>query len=136
MVNLGDDLGAARDALPYRDHAGPTLPPSDVTLRGSFVTGIDLRSLPAGTEIVVDSCHSRYRFVMLDGSGRNAQVEGGPYFPQEVTAQVEGSTLGGNLLKIGWIGLGWCVELSFAGKRIVTSHVRSISVEGSGPGQR
>ena len=134
MMNLGDDLGAASGTLPYRDHAGPTFPPSDVTLRGSIVTGIDLRSLPAGTEVVVDTCCSRYRFVMLDGGGRNAQVEGGPYFPQEVTVRVEGSTLGRSLLKIGWIGLGWCVELSFGGKRIITSRVRSISVDGSGPG--
>ena len=69
---------------------------------------------------------------MLDGSGRNALVEGGPYFPQETTALVEGSTLGGSLLKVGWIGLGLFLELSFCGKRIVTSRVRSISVpEGS-----
>jgi hypothetical protein len=135
MFNSSDEPGAASDALAHGDYAEPTFPPPDVTLGGGIVTDVDLRSLPAGTEVVVDTCRSRYRFVMLDGSGRNAQVEGGPYFPQEVTARVEGSTLGRSLLKLGWIGLGWCVELSFGGKRIITSRVRSISIEGSDPGQ-
>jgi hypothetical protein len=114
--------------MPDDDDAGLTVPPSGVTRRGGIVTGVDLLSLPAGTEVVVNTCQSRYRFVMLDGNGRNALVEGGPYFPQATTARVEGSTLGGSLLKIGWIDLGWFVELSCGGKRIITSQVRSISV--------
>ena len=92
------------------------------------VRGIDLRSLSAGTAVVVDTRHSRYRVVMLDGSGWNALVQGGPYFPQQTTARVEGSTLGGSLLKSGWIGVGWFMELSCGGERIITSQVRSISV--------
>ena len=107
---------------------GPSDPPSDVTHRSGIVTGIDLRSLPRGTALVVDTRNTRYRFVMLEGSGRNTLIEGGPYFPQETTVQVEGSALGGSLLKVGWIGLGLAVELSFGGKRIITSRVRSIRV--------
>jgi hypothetical protein len=107
---------------------GPTVPPSDVTPLRGIVTGIDLRSLPRGTAVVVDTRNARYRFVMLDGNGRNALIEGGPYFPQQAIAQVEGSALGGSVLKVGWIGLGFSVELSFGGKRIITSRVRSISV--------
>ena len=138
MFNSSDEAGVASDALPYSDHAGPTFPPPDLTRASGIVTGVDVRSLPAGAEVVVDTCHSRYRFVMLDGSGRSALVQGGPYFPQETAAQVEGCTLGGSLLKVGWIGLGLFVELSFGGKRIITSRVRSISVpkgsRGSGHG--
>ena len=128
MFNSSDGLGAASDALPYSDHAGPTTPPPDLTLGSGIVTGVDVRSLPAGTEVVVNTCRSRYRFVMLDGNGPIALVQGGPYFPEETTARVEGSTLGGSLLRVGWIGLGLFVELSFGGKRIITSRVRSISV--------
>jgi hypothetical protein len=86
-----------------------------------------VRSLPAGSEVVVGTCNSRYRFVMLDAGGRNALVEG-PYFPQETTVRIEGSTLGGSLLRIGWIGLDLSLELSCGGKRVVTSRVRSIGV--------
>jgi hypothetical protein len=82
------------------------------------------------SEVVVDTRNSRYRLVMLDGSVGDALVEGGRYFPQETTARIEGSTLGGSLLKIGWIGLGLFLVLSIDGKRIVTSRVRSITIDG------
>lgn len=128
MFDSSDEFGTASDAWPYGNHPGSTVPAHDATPRSGIVTGIDMRSLPAGSEVIVDTCHSRYRFVVGDGSGRNAQVEGGRYFPREVNARVEGSTLGGSLLKVGWVGLGWFLELSLDGKRIITSRVRSISV--------
>ena len=128
MFNLCREPGAANEAVTYGDGPEPASQSADLARQSDSLTGIDLRALPAGTAIVVDTRHSRYRFVMLDEGGRNALVEGGPYFPQETFGRVEGSTLGGSLLKIGWIGLGWFVELSFGGKRIITSQVRSISV--------
>jgi hypothetical protein len=95
--------------------------------QGETLTAVDLRSLPSGTELVVETRNSRYRVVMLD-DGWDALVQGGRYFPQETTARIEGCTLGGCLLKLGWISKGLCLELSVCGKRIVTSRVRSISV--------
>jgi hypothetical protein len=128
MFHQCDDPGAANQAVPYEDGPEAVSYSEDSASQNDRVTGIDLRSLPAGTAVVVDTRHSRYRFVMLDESGRNALVEGGRYFPRATTARVEGSTLGGSLLKVGWIGLGLFVELSFGGKRIITSRVRSISM--------
>jgi hypothetical protein len=128
MFHECDDPGAANEAVTYEDDPEAVSYCRDSAAQNVRVTGIDLRSLPAGTAVVVDTRHSRYRFVMLDGSGWVALVQGGPYFPQETIARVEGSTLGGSLLKVGWIGLGWFVELSFGGKRIITSRVRSISM--------
>jgi hypothetical protein len=77
--------------------------------------------------MVVGTRNSRHRFVMLDAGGRNALVQG-PYFPQETTVRIEGSALGGSLLRIGWIGLDLSLELSCGGNRVVTSRVRSIGV--------
>ena len=94
-----------------------------------LVTGIDLRSLSPGTALVVDTRNSRYHFLMLDGRGSNALVQGGPYFHQEAKVRINGSAVAASLLKIGWIELGFCVEVSAGGERIVTSPVRSISVE-------
>lgn len=128
MFHQSEQPGAANEAVPYEDGREAVSYCDDSASQNDRVTGVDLRSLPAGTAVIVDTRHSRYRFVMLDESGRNAWVKGGPYFPEETTARVEGSTLGGSLLKIGWIGLGWFVELSCGGKRIITSQVRSISV--------
>jgi hypothetical protein len=93
------------------------------------VAGVDVRSLPPGTELVVDTHNSRYHFFMPDGGDSRALVQGGPYFQQETQVRISGSALGTHLLKIGWIGVGLCVELSVAGRRVVTSRVQGISIE-------
>lgn len=128
MLNLCDEPGAANQAITYGDGPEPASHSEEFALQRDRISGIYLQALPTGTVVGVDTRNSRYRFVMLDGSGRNVLVEGGPYFPQQTAAHLEGSTLGGSGLKVGWIGLGWFVELSFGGKRIITSRVRSISM--------
>jgi hypothetical protein len=129
MFNVMRESGAASDARSCGDHTRPSSPLTDLPSGARARSGVDVRSLAAGSEVVVGTCHSRYRFVMLDAEGRNAIVEG-RYFPQETTVRIEGSILGGSLLRIGWIGLDLSLELSCGGKRIVTSRVRSIAVQG------
>jgi len=106
-----------------RAHSAAFLPPD------SEVAGIDLRSLLPGTELHVDTRNSHYRIQMLHGNECNAVVKGGRYFFQEAEARIDGATIAGHVVKAGWICLGFCLELSVHGKRIVTSRVRSISVE-------
>jgi hypothetical protein len=128
MFNSCDGSGAANERTTYKDEPEPGYQLGGIVRQGGKLTGIDIGSFPPGTEVTVDTCHSRYRFVIVVGSAGDALVEGGRYFPQETTARIEGSTLGGSLLKIGWIGLGLFLELSFRDKRIVTSRVRSITI--------
>ena len=110
------------------DHLSEAALPISRSLEdGQTLTAVDLRSLPSGTELVVETRNTRYRVVMLD-DGCEALVQGGRYFPQETTAGMLGCTFGGSLLNLGWIVKGLCMELSVCGKRIVTSRVRSISV--------
>ena len=90
---------------------------------------VDLRALPAGTRVVVETRNSRYSLVMKDAGGCHAIAMGGRYCPKETDVEIHGSTLGGSLISFGWIGLGWLIELSVHGKRILTSRVRSIRVE-------
>lgn len=94
----------------------------------SNVTGIDVRTLPPGTEVTMDTANSHYRFVILDDGERRALVHGGRYFDNEAEARIEGSTLGGTLLWVGWIARGLCLELSVHGRRVGTSRVRSIAI--------
>jgi hypothetical protein len=124
MFDAGED--SARRGTPYADQ-------SEVDSKNAHLSsrpGVDLRSLPPGTELVVNTRNSRYRLVMLE-DGLNALVQGGPYFGQETVARVEGSIVRGSLLKIGWVGLGLCLEISACGQRIVTSCVRSIRIANS-----
>ena len=124
------ELVAAREMSLY-DHQHERAPQIAASSpQAGRVTAVDLRSLPSGTELVVKTRNSCYRFVVLDDGG-NVRVQGGRYFPQETTARIDGCTLGGSLLKLDWIGLGLFLELSVCGKRIVTSRVRSISINGN-----
>jgi len=86
-----------------------------------MVTNIDLRLLPAGTQLFVHTRNSRYRVLMLDGTGCHALVEGGQYCCEETEAEIVGATCNGSSLL--------SLELSVHGKRIVTSRVRAINVE-------
>jgi hypothetical protein len=96
---------------------------------GAGLPGVDLRSLPNGTQVVVDTRNSRYRLVMLEEHGCKALVQGGRYFGRETEVDVHGSALAGCPVDDGWVGLGLSLELSLRGKRILTSRVRSIAVE-------
>ena len=104
-----------------------TRPLVDFSQHQEAVTAVDFRSLPPGTELVVETCNTRYRVEMLDDPW-NAQVQGGRHFEEATTARIDGCTDGGCLLKIGWIAVGCCLELTVRGRRIVTSRVRSISI--------
>ena len=86
--------------------------------------GIALRQLEPLTELLVQTRNTHYRIVV----SRDADIviQGGSFFPDPTRAHVEGSSLGGNLLKVGWIGVGLRMEIVADGRRIVTTAVRSI----------
>ena len=71
MFHQCEEPGAANEAVTYEDGPEAVSYCEDSASQNDRVTGINLRSLPAGTAVVVDTRHSRYRFVMLDESGRS-----------------------------------------------------------------
>jgi hypothetical protein len=89
--------------------------------------GVDLRTLPPMTTVLVTTRNSLYRIVT--SSGTEVVVQGGAYFPEPKTAHVEGASVGGSCLKVGWIGVGLVMEIRDAGRRIVTSPVRAIMAQ-------
>lgn len=131
MLDSWSEPDEANEMAAYNDAPNPGSEWGGDSRPRGRLTGIDVRFLPAGTEMVVDTRNSSYRLVMVDGIARDALVEGGRHFPRETTARIEGSSLPGSLLKIGWIGIGLPLELSHGHRRIVTSTVRTITVDGS-----
>jgi hypothetical protein len=123
-----------QDALP-NDNAHSNIPlpnasafdPDIADLAG--LTGVAFRSLEPGIVIVVNTRHTCYRLVVVDGPEQRALVTGGWLFPESTEVRVEGATGGGSVLKMGWIGVGLRLELSIGLRRITTSGVRSIVVE-------
>jgi hypothetical protein len=92
--------------------------------------GVNLRDLEPLTTLLVRTCHSVYRIIVLRGT--TVLVQGGPFFPDVTVGQLDGSGFGGRMLKLGWIGVGSRFEISSDGRRFVTSPVRAITTEAPG----
>jgi hypothetical protein len=95
----------------------------------SACRGVSLLDLEPLTVLHVETRNSVYRIVV---SRRTAVfVQGGQFFPETSAAHFAGSTFGGSLLKIGWIGVGMRMEICGDDGPIVTSPVQRIGVESS-----
>ena len=90
------------------------------------VQGLHLRDLPSLTLLRVWTLNSVYCLVIADAP--EVLLQGGPFFPEWTAARLDGAAVSG-LIKIGWIGVGLPMEICAAGRRIVTSPVRAITVE-------
>ena len=95
--------------------------------------GIALHSLPAGTAMTVCTRNSRYRFVVLDPAERRVIMSGSSTVPEPREGRLEGTTAGGSALRLGWIGIGFRLELSVDDRRITTSPVSSVTIDSVPP---
>lgn len=97
------------------------------------IGGIDTRKLKSDAVVEVNTKNTTYRFKFIDENG-SCLVQGGKYFPQEAKGIFQGSTFGGNVLKIGWIGYGMNMEIVDISnnKLITTSRVRSARLTAPG----
>ena len=89
--------------------------------------GVDLRDVEPLTTIIIHTRNSVYRIIVTHAT--SVVVQGGRFFPDPVSARVDGSGFGGSLLKVGWIGIGLRMEIVAGEQRIITSPVRDISIE-------
>src|SRR5215813_12765108 len=91
--------------------------------------GVTLMALEACDIIHVRTRNSDYEIFLLDPESGRALVRGGEYFAEPTEATVSGSTFGGCMLKVGWLGVGLRMEIYANGQRTVTSPVQSLSVK-------
>lgn len=91
------------------------------------VDGVHLRQLAPLTTLLVWTRNSLYRIVVMEGV--DVYVQGGAFFPDPTPARLEGASMGGGLLKLGWIGVGLVMEIRAGGMHVVTSPVRAIATE-------
>jgi len=100
--------------------------------------GVDLHRLAVNDAIRVRTENSEYRIVLLDPGDLRVEVQGGSFFSKPTEATIRGATIGGAMLKIGWIGVGLQVELVYYPQRnqmqsVVTSPVQKLSFECARP---
>src|SRR5262245_16008043 len=89
----------------------------------SALEGVTLTALEACDTIHARTRNSDYEIFLLDPKSGRALVRGGEYFTEPEEATVSGSSFGGCMLKLGWIGVGLRIEFYVNGKRTVTSPV-------------
>ncbi len=134
-----DSTSPSAAATHHPRRRSPDVVPRFRTLDGvieavSQADGIGLIEVDAFTTLVVRTDNSVYRITVLKPYAREVLVEGGTHFPERTRAFLSGSSIKGRPLKLGWIGLGLHLEFHAAGRRIITSRVRSIAVEASETG--
>jgi hypothetical protein len=89
--------------------------------------GVFLERLPPWTVLEIDTQHHSYTAVML---GNNyAYLSGHPlYCPEPVLVSIAGSTWGGSMLKLRFVGRGMHLEFHHPSYRmpIITSQIQEI----------
>jgi hypothetical protein len=91
--------------------------------------GVAIGRLVPGTRLTVETRNSRYRLTLLGGAAPGVLVEGGCLFAGPTPAVLIGASAGGSLLKEGWIIPGLRMELSSEDRRVISSPVRSVTID-------
>jgi hypothetical protein len=89
--------------------------------------GVQLEDLQPGSRLQVSTRNTRYQLLVLFGS--MALITGHPlYCPHPILVRIHGSTWGGSMLKVRFIGRGMCMEFAHPQYQtaIVTSPIREI----------
>jgi hypothetical protein len=89
--------------------------------------GVHLRDLPPFTTLLVQTVNSLYRVVITQGP--EVYVQGGAFFPDLTSAYLDGASIGGSCIKVGWIGVGLLVQFRSGDQCVLTSPVRAITTE-------
>ena len=92
--------------------------------------GIFINTLEPGTRVIAVTRNSTYEIEVISEDA--VKVQGGKYFPEPVETYFAGSTWGGSMLKLKWIGLDMCMEFSLPDKEgvIVTTKVKEAKIIG------
>ena len=101
----------------------------DFERNAETVSGVLIEDLAAGSSLTARTKHSCYRFEIVDPATRLARVTGGSLFSEPTDVRIAGATVGGCMIKAGWIGVGLRVELTSGGRRITTSRVKFLTVD-------
>jgi len=96
--------------------------------------GLSVLALAPIAELEVRTRNTTYRITTIGNGDGRILIQGGRFFPVQSEVRLNGGTLGGSLLKVGWIGCGFCMEFMYDGQRITTTRVREIRrVEATAP---
>lgn len=86
--------------------------------------GVSLKSLAVGKALLVQTKNTLYR---IEKRGESEfYISGNQRFcPEPTKTSIHGSTWGGSMLKVGFVGIGMRLEFSVEGHRAITTSVIS-----------
>ncbi len=94
--------------------------------------GYRITDIPLGILIRAQTQNSTYTLTRVAADNKMIAIVGGKLLPEPLMGNFRGSTVGGHAIKIGWIGIGMCMEIAIIGRDIITtSPVREILLEES-----
>ena len=99
----------------------------------SRADGIGLADLDPITTLLVRTENSLYQITVVQPRQTDVLVQGGEFFPETTPARLSGSSFAGSCLKMAWVGIGLRMEFHYDGGWIITSCVRSISIQRDAP---
>lgn len=92
--------------------------------------GVFLKNLETGDVVTVETRNSTYVAEIVDG--RKVNISGG-FLKETVEAIIQGSTWGGSMMKLGFVGKGMHMEFDYAFedrfKTATTSSIENIHVK-------
>ena len=95
--------------------------------------GLHLDLLAACDRLTVLTRHSTYEIVVVAPAEGKVLVRGGQFFGEFTPVRLTGATLGGSLVKVRAVHIGFRVEFDTGGGHVLTSPVRAIAVAASCP---
>jgi hypothetical protein len=121
-----DDTAPVPVPKPFMPHPNFSDEVNRNIVQSEIEGGVCLDGLPEGAVLEVETQHHGYTIV-IDGRGREL-ISGHPkYCPDPVPVRIAGSTWGGSMLKLRYIGRGMRLEFRHPTyQRIITSCILDI----------
>ncbi len=91
--------------------------------------GVSVTTLAPLDTIHIHTAGGNFRLYLLDPEERRVLLEDDEAFTKPIEVTVSGSTQGGSMLKMGWIGIGLFLELQAGALRLTTPVVLSLRIE-------
>ncbi len=93
--------------------------------------GLAIRGLEPWSLVDVQTANTLYHLTILDPYESLILIQGGRHFADVTEARLSGSSFGGSLLKLHFIGCGMHLEVTTDDMKVVTSQVHSVTVRDS-----
>ena len=97
--------------------------------------GLQVEHLRDLEGVEVRTRNTLYRITIVSALNGEVLVIGGRFFPTFTRARLNGSTMGGSLLKLRGVYPGFRLEFQIDRQVIVTSEIVGVAVVPAGPGQ-